>query len=153
LTFNARPIELKRPGIEIRAGGWLMNKNWICALAGGLIAVAVPAASAPSQQTLDFGPGKPVPPGDVTMGGYMYQAVCWACHSADLSGYKGPPLTGPDFYKVWQGRSADALYGLIRGTMPKDDPGMSERAARDLVAYIVAYSNNPESLKSDSAGK
>jgi mono/diheme cytochrome c family protein len=141
-----------------------MNRNWM-SLAGGivLIVAGVPGAVAQSSQTLapqtlapqtlasqtlDFGPGKPVPPGDVVMGSYMYNAVCWACHSADLSGYKGPPLTGPAFYKVWQGRSADALYGLIRGTMPKDDPGMSERAARDLVAYIVAYSNNPESLKS-----
>jgi len=106
-----------------------------------------PAAWAQSPATLDFGPGKPVPPGDASMGQNMFTAVCWACHSSDLSGYKGPPLTGASFYKIWQGRRVDALSDLIRNTMPKDDPGMSERAARDLVAFIVTYANRPESLK------
>ncbi len=132
-----------------------MKKHWLAALAGCIISTAAltVTASAQSPELLDFGPGKPVPSGDPVMGKYMFTAVCWACHNADLSGFKGPPLTGPSFTKIWQGRQASALAGLIRGTMPKDDPGMSERAARDLVAYIVTYSNNPESLKADHAGQ
>jgi len=130
-----------------------VNKHWLAAVAGCIIFIAASSASAQSPELLDFGPGKPVPAGDPTMGKYMFTAVCWACHNADLSGFKGPPLTGPSFYKIWQGRQAVALAGLIRGTMPKDDPGMSERAARDLVAYIVTYANNPESLKTDRAGQ
>lgn len=106
------------------------------------------AASAQSSERLDFGKGRPVPPGDVLLGQNIYNAVCWACHDRDLAGYKGPPLTGSSFYKTWQGRSADALYELIHNTMPKDDPGLSERGARGLVAYIVTYANKPESLKS-----
>lgn len=126
-----------------------MNRHWMGAFAGcmALSMAWAQAASAQSPELLDFGPGKPVPAGDASMGRYMFTAVCWACHSSDLSGYKGPPLTGPSFYKIWQGRQVDALAGLIRNTMPKDDPGMSERAARDLVAYIVTYANRPESLK------
>ena len=124
-----------------------MNRNWMGAFGGCMTLIVAAASPAQSSETLDFGAGKPVPPGDVSMGRNMFNAVCWACHSADLSGAQGPPLTGPTFYKIWQGRSADALYDRIHNTMPKDDPGMSERAARDLVAYIVAYANKPESLK------
>ena len=126
-----------------------MKKHWMGAFAGcvALSMAWASVASAQSLATLDFGPGKPVPPGDASMGQNMFNAVCWACHSSDLSGYKGPPLTGSSFYKIWQGRRVDALSDLIRNTMPKDDPGMSERAARDVVAYIVTYANRPESLK------
>ncbi len=126
----------------------MVNRHWMAAGALTLIMGSISGASAQSPGLLDFGPGKPVPPGDASMGQNFFNAVCWACHSSDLSGYKGPPLTGSSFYKIWQGRRADALSGLIRNTMPKDDPGMSERAARDLVAYIVTYANKPESLKS-----
>jgi len=118
-----------------------------------LMIASTSTASAQSPETLDFGIGKPAPPGDASMGQNMFTAICWACHSSDLSGYKGPPLTGPSFYKIWQGRRVDALADLIRNTMPKDDPGMSERAARDLVAFIVTYANRPESLKGGQAGK
>ena len=130
--------------------GGIVNKYRLGAFAGciAFMIASVPAASAQSPDLLDFGIGRPVPPGDASMGRNMFNAVCWACHSSDLSGYKGPPLTGSSFYKIWQGRRVDALFDLIRNTMPKDDPGMSERAARDLVSYIVAYANRPESLKS-----
>lgn len=118
---------------------------------GGCLALFVASTSLAAPQSperLQFGAGKPVPPGDIAMGRNMFNAVCWACHSADLGGASGPPLTGPTFYKIWRGRSVDALFDRIHNTMPRDDPGwLSERAARDLVAYIVAYSNKPESLK------
>jgi cytochrome c len=123
------------------------------ALGGCITLIVASASTAQSSELLDFGVGRPVPPGDVLLGQNIYNAVCWACHSSDLSGYKGPPLTGSSFYKTWQGRSADALSDLIHNTMPKDDPGLSDRAAHGLVAYIVAYSNKPESLKGDHAGR
>jgi mono/diheme cytochrome c family protein len=114
----------------------------------GCVAFMMASTSlASAQDVLDFGKGRPVPSGDVQLGQNIYNAVCWVCHDRDLAGYKGPPLTGSSFYKTWQGRSADALYDLIHNTMPKDDPGLSERGARALVAYIVTYANKPESLK------
>jgi mono/diheme cytochrome c family protein len=130
-------------------------KHWVGALGGcmALIAAGASVASAQSSEILDFGAGRPVPSGDVLLGQNIYNAVCWACHDRDLNGYKGPPLTGSSFYKTWQGRSADALFDLIHNTMPKDDPGLSERGARALVAYIVTYSNNPKSLTSGQTGK
>ena len=93
-----------------------MNKRWMGAFGGCVtLIVASAAVAAPqSSELLSFGKGRPVPTGDVLLGQNIYNAVCWACHSSDLSGYKGPPLTGSSFYKIWQGRSADALYDLIQ---------------------------------------
>ncbi|MES2292378.1 MAG: cytochrome c [Pseudomonadota bacterium] len=119
-----------------------------------LFVASTSVASAQSSELLTFGKGRPVPPGDVVAGQNIYNAVCWACHDRDLNGYKGPPLTGSTFYKIWQGRRADALSDLIRNRMPQDDPGwLSDKSAHDLVAYIVAYSNNPKSLTSGQTGK
>jgi cytochrome c len=106
--------------------------------------IASASAAAPFE-TLSFGPGRPVPPGNALKGQHTFDAICWACHSSDLSGGKAPPLTGPAFYKIWQGRRVDALADLIQNTMPRDDPGLlSDEMAKDLVAYIVTYGNNPK---------
>jgi len=138
----------KSPGTVVKK-----HRMRVFGACAALMIASTSMASAQSPELLDFGIGKPAPPGDASMGQNMFTAICWACHSSDLSGYKGPPLTGPSFYKIWQGRRVDALADLIRNTMPKDDPGMSERAARDLVAFIVTYANRPESLKGGQAGK
>ncbi len=118
-----------------------------------IIASASPASPQPLEK-LSFGAGRPVPPGNVLAGQDTFNAVCWACHSRDLSGGKAPPLTGSTFYKVWQGKRVDALFDFIRNTMPKDNPGwLSEPMARDLVAYIVARSNTPGNLTGGQTGK
>jgi mono/diheme cytochrome c family protein len=126
-----------------------VNKNWVSAFGGciTLIIASTSVAAPQSPEMLDFGVGRRVPPGNVSGGQHIFDAVCWACHSHDLSGGSAPPLTGSAFYKDWQGRDADALFGVIFSTMPKGDPVLSQQMAHDLVAYIVAYSNNPESLK------
>ena len=85
--------------------------------------------------------------GNVAGGQHIFDAVCYGCHSHDLSGGSAPPLTGPGFYKNWQGRQADALFGIIFSTMPKGEAVLSQQMAHDLVAYIVTYANKPESLK------
>ena len=130
----------------MRAG--IVIKNWMAAWSIALVIAFTSAASAQSSDLLDFGAGRPVPPGNVAGGQNIYHAVCFACHSHDLSGGAAPPLTGPGFYKNWQGKSADALFAVIFGTMPKGDAFLSQPMARDVVAYIVAYSNRPESLNS-----
>jgi mono/diheme cytochrome c family protein len=114
-----------------------------------LMMALMPLASAGAAEKLDFGPGHPVPAGNVAGGKHIFDAICFACHSHDLGGGSGnaPPLTGPGFYKNWQGRDADALFGVIFSTMPKGEPFLSQQMAHDLVAYIVTYANNPESLK------
>jgi mono/diheme cytochrome c family protein len=121
----------------------------MAALAGCFAVMsALPSvAGAQDAPTLDFGPGRPVPPGNVSGGHHIFDAVCFACHSHDLSGGSAPPLTGPSFYQTWQGRSSDALFNVIFGTMPKGDPTLTQEMAHDVVTYIVTYANNPESLK------
>jgi mono/diheme cytochrome c family protein len=124
---------------------------------GACIAVMLASASVAAPQSaekLSFGPGQPVPAGNVVKGQHVFDAICWACHSHDLSGGKAPPLTGPKFYKVWQGKSVEALSDFIRNSMPRDDPGsLSEPMARDVVAYIVAHANNPGDSTRAHTGK
>lgn len=123
--------------------GRLVRKAWVGALVG-CMGLMIASASAASPEKLSFGLGRPVPAGDVLKGQHTFDAICWACHSRDLSGGKAPPLTGPGFYKNWQGKSVDALFDFIRNSMPRDDPGfLSDPMARDLVAYIVSYANTP----------
>ncbi len=131
----------------------IVNKNWMSVVAPGiaLTIACTSMASAQSSALLEFGAGRPVPPGNVTGGKNIYHAVCFACHSHDLSGGAAPPLTGPSFYKNWQGKSADALFAVIFSTMPKGDAILSQPMAHDLVAYIVAYSNRPEGFDSGKA--
>jgi mono/diheme cytochrome c family protein len=124
-------------------------------LCGAILRVAAAApVSAQAPEVLRFGKGRPVPSGDVAAGQNIYNAVCWACHERDLSGYKGPPLTGSSFYKIWRGRKAGELAELIQNRMPQDDPGwLTRKSAQDVVAYIVTYANNPKSLADDKTGK
>jgi len=124
-----------------------VNKRWLGAACIALTIASASAASPQSPEKLSFGAGRPVPRGNVLKGEHTFDAICWACHSHDLSGGKAPPLTGFAFYKTWQGQSVDALFDFIRNSMPRDDPGfLSDEMAHDLVAYIVAYSNNPRNL-------
>jgi len=131
-----------------------VNKHWVGA-AGIILMIATASVASPqSSEKLSFGAGRPVPSGNILAGSHTFDAICWACHSRDLSGGKAPPLTGSTFYKIWRGQRVDALFDLIRNTMPKDDPGfLSDQMAHDLVAYIVAYSNNPRALQRSSSGK
>ena len=128
-----------------------MIRIWLSALAGVLIFAG---AAASAEETLSFGKGRPVPEGDAVAGRNIVNGVCWACHGSDLNGGTAPPLTGAAFYKEWQGRPAAELADFIRNRMPRDDPGaLSERGARNVVAYILAYANKPESLAGGQSGK
>jgi len=130
-----------------------VNKYWLGAFAA-CVALLIASVSTASPEKLSFGPGRPVPPGNALKGQHTFDAICWACHSRDLSGGKAPPLTGPAFYRIWQGRRVDALSDFIRNSMPRDDPGfLSDEMARDLVAYIVTRANNPGTQTGGKAGK
>ena len=129
-----------------------MNRYWVAA--GCIVLMIASAASAQSQEKLSFGPGRPVPAGDALKGQHTFNAICWACHSSDLSGGRAPPLTGPKFYAIWQGQRVDGLFDFIRNRMPQDDPGfLSDPMAHDLVAYIVAYANRPGKPTGRETGK
>ena len=53
-----------------------------------------------------------------------YREECFKCHGENLSGGDaGPPLAGDEFLRKWNGKTAGDLFGVIRKTMPSDDPG------------------------------
>jgi len=146
LTKGRRPRNFV-DGRGKKIGALSVNKCWV----GGSLAVVMAcagAAWAASPETLSFGPGRPVPPGNALFGQHTFDAICFACHSHDLSGGRAPPLTGSAFYKDWQGKRSDALVDFILNRMPQDDPGsLSPPMARDVAAYIVSYANRPAAQK------
>ena len=73
-----------------------------------------------------------------TAGRQAYEANCAACHGSDLGGT--PPLAGEGFIGGWRTRTTRDLTGLIRTTMPSDNPGgLSETAYVNIAAYILQY--------------
>src|SRR5678809_747839 len=67
-----------------------------------------------------------------------YEANCAGCHGSDLMG--APPLAGEGFIGGWRTRTTRDMYGLIRTTMPADNPGgLSEPTYVNIVAYILQF--------------
>src|SRR6186713_590100 len=82
--------------------------------------------------------GGPYTAEQATAGKAAYEASCAACHGSDLMG--APPLAGEGFIGGWRTRTTRDMYGLIRTTMPADDPGgLSEPTYANIVAYILQY--------------
>ena len=70
----------------------------------------------------------------------VFRENCAKCHGDNLGGAEaGPPLAGEDFLRSWNGKTAGALFDLIRKTMPSEDPGsLSTREYSDIVAFIFS---------------
>ena len=82
--------------------------------------------------------GGPYTAEQATAGKAAYEASCAACHGSDLMG--APPLAGEGFIGGWRTRTTRDMYGLIRTTMPADNPGgLSEPTYVNIVAYILQY--------------
>jgi mono/diheme cytochrome c family protein len=79
----------------------------------------------------------------------VYREECMKCHAENLlGGEAGPALAGDDFLSRWNGRTVGDLYGVIRKTMPSDDPGnLASRQYADVVAYILSANNFPAGQK------
>jgi len=78
-----------------------------------------------------------------------YGEECLKCHGENLAGADtAPALAGAEFVAKWTGKTAGDLFGLIRKTMPTDDPGnLSSRQYSDLVAYILSANEFPAGQK------
>jgi mono/diheme cytochrome c family protein len=78
-----------------------------------------------------------------------YGEVCLKCHGETLGGGEGgPALAGEEFRRKWNGKTAGDLFGLIRKTMPSDDPGsLSNREYSNLIAYILSVNEFPAGPK------
>jgi mono/diheme cytochrome c family protein len=84
-----------------------------------------------------------------TRGQAVYTEECMKCHGENLGGGEGgPPLAGKEFLEKWNGKTAGNLFGLMRKTMPSDDPGnLSTRQYSDLVAYMLGVNGFPAGQK------
>lgn len=66
-----------------------------------------------------------------------YQDACASCHAPGF--FRGTP-----FEFTWVGARLYDFYGLVRLTMPFDDPGgLSDRQYADVVAYILRLNGYP----------
>jgi quinoprotein glucose dehydrogenase len=82
-------------------------------------------------------------------GKIAYAEECLKCHGETLGGGEaGPALAGEEFLRKWNGKTAGDLFGLMRKTMPSDDPGsLSTRDYSDMVAYILSVNEFPAGQK------
>ena len=77
-----------------------------------------------------------------------YAAQCASCHRADLAGFSGPPLKGDLFMDRWREFNLDVLFGLIKNTMPANNPGgLSDAAYLDILAYLLQSNEIPAGAK------
>lgn len=69
-------------------------------------------------------------------GASAYENDCAQCHGANLEGYSGPALTGPQFTEAYG--SVSALLGFVSTSMPYDAPGsLSHEDYVAIVAFIL----------------
>lgn len=66
-----------------------------------------------------------------------YMTICVGCHPAGT-------YTGPTFNTGWGNRPLSDLFGIIKETMPKVDPGMlSPEETAQVIAYILKSNGVP----------
>jgi mono/diheme cytochrome c family protein len=70
-------------------------------------------------------------------GARLYHDRCAACHHPNQ-------FTGPAFILSWKGQTADALFDVIRNTMPTGNPASLKRQEyADILAYIFQANGLP----------
>lgn len=77
----------------------------------------------------------------------VYDETCGTCHQPDQ-------FIGQAFVESWNDRRVWDFYGLVRGTMPLDNPGgLKEQEYIDVVAYLLKANHaaaGRDSLKADT---
>ena len=73
-------------------------------------------------------------------GALVYEKSCGLCHQPEQ-------FKGAVFMDAWGGQPVDALYTLIRTTMPYDNPGrLSRRQYAEILAYIFKLNGMPAGI-------
>lgn len=66
----------------------------------------------------------------------VYSARCQSCHTGEHS--------SSVFKRKWAGKPVQSLWGIIRQTMPDDDPGgLSDEAYTQIVSYLLKINGLP----------
>jgi quinoprotein glucose dehydrogenase len=75
----------------------------------------------------------------------VYKEQCAACHGDNLEGSGPmPALAGPDFAKVWTGKTVAELFEKTQSTMPATAPGsMTPEQTADVLAYMFSVAKHP----------
>ena len=70
-------------------------------------------------------------------GATIFEEVCLRCHQPEQ-------FTGPGFIGAWSGQTVDALFELIRTTMPEDNPSsLKKREYAAVLAYLFSLNGIP----------
>jgi mono/diheme cytochrome c family protein len=83
-----------------------------------------------------------------------FDLSCSRCHNSDLSGSdRGPTLTGDKFLSNWLDGSLEALFSLIRDTMPQGSANiLNDDSKADVLAYILQRNSFPPGTTELTAG-
>ena len=70
-------------------------------------------------------------------GAAVFEEVCMRCHQPEQ-------FTGPGFIGAWSGQTVDALFEVIRTTMPEDNPSsLKKRDYAAVLAYLFSLNGIP----------
>ena len=106
----------------------------LCAAAVGISSIA--AAQKPPAKVVTTSSGV-YTSGQASRGEQTYMSICVSCH---------PPgtYTAPAFREKWNGAPLSELFGLIRHTMPKQEPAsLTPEEYADVVAYLLKINGAP----------
>jgi S-disulfanyl-L-cysteine oxidoreductase SoxD len=94
--------------------------------------------------------------GQAERGKATFDVTCSRCHNSDLTGSdRGPALAGDRFLANWLDGSLEALFSLIRDTMPQGSANiLNDDSKIDVLAYILqrnSFPPGPTELTADGA--
>ena len=79
----------------------------------------------------------------VAQGRAVYDTTCVMCHGANLDdGPLGAPLKGDAFMRKYGGKSARALFDVLRTTMPTGNPGSLSAETYAALAALIFSQNS-----------
>ena len=83
--------------------------------------------------------------GQAERGKATFDLNCSRCHNSDLSGSdRGPTLVGDKFLSNWMDGSLEAIFSLIRDSMPQGNAStVTENSKMDVLAYILQRNGFP----------
>ena len=86
-------------------------------------------------------------------GAKVFEARCASCHGADMTGGPGiPGLAGIEFTAGWNNMPAWAVFDLMKGSMPADNPGgLSDVQYAELLAAMFQANEFPAGMTELSA--